>query len=651
VHRDLEAGDKSPAREHAETGERQDGRQPGLVSGSSISTARQPGAEGTKGMARPGDRIVTRRLAIAVRHPVAVNLAILLGYIGVGIAVTWPHVTYLAGRLPETKDAACYVWDFWWMARSVEHFSNPWSTSYLAAPVGTQLGLHALMPLPGVVMMPITVLFGPSASYNLLSVALPGLLSYAMYRAARLWLPSQVAAIAAGGFFGYCVIVDFWTWNHVNLAAGALFMPMTVEAAMRLRRRPGPKQAVTLGLVLGASVLVDQDSALMASIIAAATLLPWLFGRPLPPDPADRSVAAQVLSGPTWKRLVPVALAALVTAVVASPQLLAIRHEIKVAGPPIHPNPLGYRNGLVIPSLIEPSPRLAYLGSHIPHAPDSATFGTVLTILAVAGLTLAWRQRAARGLALGWLGGTWLALGSSVNIGHHRYVPIGINWHGVRLSAIMPYTGIVASPGLASFRVPARTAEIGLVPAAVLAGYTVSWLRNHAPLVMIAVLAAAVMEAGLSTPPGAGTMPTALPALDRPIAADHSRSIVADVPFGIRGGAGIFGSPFAPESQVLATADGHPLAVANLSRIPRGTSRGIHSQPFYASLMAVQEGRHHFTAARLEQAAQNARSMDIGWVLLWTDNRRIEHFLAATGFRFDYQAYGVRVYRPAHTQR
>src|SRR6266568_2040707 len=122
--------------------------------------------------------------------------AVLAGYIGFGIAVTWPHASYLAGRLPDTRDAGSYVWDFWWMARSVDHLSNPWSTSYLAAPVGTQLGLHTLMPLPGVVMMPVTVLFGPSASYNLLSIVLPGLLSYTMYRVARLWLPSQIAAIA-----------------------------------------------------------------------------------------------------------------------------------------------------------------------------------------------------------------------------------------------------------------------------------------------------------------------------------------------------------------------------------------------------------------------------------------------------------------------
>jgi hypothetical protein len=631
VHGDLQPSYRSPQLE--------------LGSDSSLPTATEL-ASGTE-PAAPGEDGIARRRPIGIRHPVALHLAVLLGYIAAGVAVTWPHATYLAGRLPYTRDAGTYVWNFWWIARSVEHLSNPWSTTYLAAPVGTELGLNALMPLAGVVMMPVTVLFGPSASYNVLCIALPGLLSYAAYRVARLWLPSQVAAIAAGGFFGFSSLVDFWTWNHVNLAAGALFVPLALEAAVRLRRRPGPRQALILGLVIGASVLVDQDSALMAAMVAVAALLPWLFGRPTPSAGPDRSIAARVLSLPRWTRLLPLALAGLVSAVVASPQLFAIAHEVAVGGPPTHPDAHSYRGGASLPNLLEPSQRVNDLGLPLPHSPGFATYGTTLTILAIAGLALAWRRRRAWRLALAWLGATVLAMGSTLNIGTHAYVPVAQVWHGVHLSSIMPYTWLVRAPGLASFRVPARLIEVGLVAAALLAGFTVNWLRDHAPRVLIAVLAVAVLEAGLSTPQGAGTMPTAIPALDRPIAADHSGSIVLDVPFGIRGGVGMRGEPFAPQSQVLATADGHPLAVANMSRIPSATDRGIHNQPFYADLMTVQNGHYYFTGAHLAEAADNARSMHIGWVLLWTADPHIRQFLLATGFHFAYHAAGVSVYRPA----
>src|SRR6266568_1115033 len=521
-------GDGGKQAEPAGQADRGQGRDVPVLRGRSgvvRASGPEPGSGGTAAAVPGGSRAPWRRPRRA-GYRVTVHLAVLAGYIGFGIAVTWPHASYLAGRLPDTRDAGSYVWDFWWMARSVDHLSN------------------------------------------LLSIVLPGLLSYTMYRVARLWLPSQIAAIAAGGFFGYSVIVEFWTWNHVNLAAGALFVPLAVEAAVRLRRRPGPGQAAMLGLVVGASVLVDQDSALMAAMAAAGALLPWLPGRRRPAGPAGRPIAARVLGAPRWARLLPLALAALVTALVASPQLAAIADEIAVGGPAMPPDAISYRGGATLPDLIEPSPRVASLGLPVPHAPDFTTYGTVLTILAVAGLVFAWRQRTARGLALAWLGATVLAMGSTVNIGDRAYVPVAQAWHGVRLSSVMPYTWLVRTPGLASFRVPARIAEVGLVPAALLAGYAVNWLGGHAKPAMIAVLAAAVAEAGLSTPPGARTMPTDLPALDRPIAADHSASIVVDVPFGIRGGVGLLGAPFAPQAQVLATADGHRLAVANLSRIP-----------------------------------------------------------------------------------
>ena len=92
------------------------------------------------------------------------QLGLLGCYLAVGVAVTWPRAAYLAGSLPSTRDAAAYVWGFWWVARQLTHLGNPWATGYLAAPVGTQLAYHTLMPLPGVLMTPVTLTFGPSAS-------------------------------------------------------------------------------------------------------------------------------------------------------------------------------------------------------------------------------------------------------------------------------------------------------------------------------------------------------------------------------------------------------------------------------------------------------------------------------------------------------
>ena len=245
-----------------------------------------------------------------------VHVAILAAYLAAGIAVNWTRAAYLTGHvLPTGRDAGLFVWDYWWVARSVLHLSNPWFSHYLAAPVGVPLGFHVLMPLPGLIMTPVTQAFGPSFSYNLLSAAAPGLMSYTMYRAARLWVPSQTGAIAGGAFYGLSTMMTWDSWFEIQLALGAICLPLALEAAVRLGRRPGWRQAVILGVVLGITLLTDLESSIMTGIVVVAALLPWLVRR-----------AAR--GGPTaWVKLRLAGIAAAVTAVIASPQLIAMAQQ------------------------------------------------------------------------------------------------------------------------------------------------------------------------------------------------------------------------------------------------------------------------------------------------------------------------------------
>jgi hypothetical protein len=225
------------------------------------------------------------------------------------------------------------------------------------------------------------------------------------------------------------------------------------------------------------------------------------------------------------------------------------------------------------------------------------------------------------------------------------------------MSTLMPFTWFVRVPGLGNFREAARFTELGLVAAALLAGAAVNWLSARARPVLVVLLTLGLLEAGWSGNLTTrmwpiGVMPTALSALDAPIAADHSHAIVVDVPFGIRGGLPVTGRPFPPESMVLATADGHPLADGYASRIPSTTLAGVAQRPFYAALLKLQTGLRPDTSAQLRAARRSARLMHVGWVLVWVHSPtirrflpRLWRFLPRTGFRFDYRADGVSVYR------
>ncbi len=664
-------------------------------------------AEGTAGQAESGPAGArSSRLRAAVPRPrqavtgssgirrvlrssVARHIGILLCFIAGGVLATLPLAANLAGRIPAARDPASYVWDFWWVAHQVTHLGNPWFTPLMAAPVGVQLGFHTMMPLPGVLFTPVTLAFGPAFSYNLWTVILPGLLCYTTYRAARLWLRSATGAAGAAVFFGLSAMLTQQDWYHLNIALGAMFLPMALEASVRLRRTPGRRQAIILGLVMGAAVLSDQESAVLAAIVVALVLLPWL------------------LRHPSWARLWPVLLACVAGTVVASPQIIAMLQEVIAShgGLSIDPKLLAvsYKQyGIGLPGMFTPTPRVTTFGldplaGPFLHGRDNEgmpMFGTTLTVLAVLGLIASWRRRSAWQLAALWIGCAALALGTSLWIGKHQYLPLSSVWNGVRVSNLMPYTWFVRLPGLSSFREADRLAILGLLPAALLAGAAVEWCRYHAKPLLAVIAAAAILESGYSgTTPKVGSIPVSFPGVDRGILNDHSHSIVLDLPFGLRGGIPVDGVPFFPQALVMATEDGHPRSIAYTSRLPYPTRTAINKHSFYAALIdaehevartcpfrapgqqgslnlcdhpygvvppgpqvAVNKVSEYLTPKVLAAAKRDAAAMNIRWAVVWKRNGSVSRFLLSylqgTGFKFAYnqQVHGkdyVLVYKRA----
>jgi hypothetical protein len=604
---------------------------------------------GTRPSAEPGRPAAAPERLLA--RPWVQELLVLAGFLAAGVAACWPRATFITGSMPmDARQAPLDIWSLWWVAHQIIHLGNPFYTTHLAAPVGIQLGLDTLMPLVGVVMAPITLLFGPSASYNVLGIVAPGLAAYVMYRAARLWLPTRLGAIAAGAFFGLSSMIASQVWEHLHTAIGAAFLPLTLETAIRLRRKPTAGRAILLGLVVGGSILVDQEAAVLAAILAAAVLIDWLVRQP----------GAIALRG--------AAVSAASAVVIASPQLLAMLQAAGKGGPKRPPVANYTHFAAELPSLFAPSPRLARNGltglGSIYHSHRTfeliATFGAVLTVLAVLGLIVSWRRSGSRRIALLWLGSALVALGPTLYIAGHNYVPLATTWRGLRVSLLMPYTWLIRVPGLSFFREADRFALLGLVGAALLAGAAVEWLRRRAWPLLIVVVILAGLEAGWPGDVGQPTMPTALPAVDRPIAADHSDSVVVDAPFVVRGPE-VYGSPVSPFPLVLATADGHPRAMSYTAGVPRRTIAGIRKHAFYSGLVAAQSG-WKLRPALLAAARRDLRTLDVGWVLVWpprwalavypAGQRPDEHYaeirryLADTGFVLDYTADGVGVYRP-----
>lgn len=617
-----------------------------------------------------GQRSWQRRLR-SIPRPVYIHLAVLVGFMLAALAVDWTRESYLfTQRLPVGRDYGLFTFDYWWMAHCVTHLTNPYFTYYQAAPVGVPLAFHVLMPLEGALMTPFTLAFGPAFSLNLLMFLTPGLTCYAMYRAARLWLPTQVGAIAAGALFGLCTIIAWNDWWQAQLALGQIFIPLVLEVAVRMGRRPTWRMAVLFGVVLGTALLTDQESTILAGTVAALALLPWLLRR-------------QARGGfPLLTKLRALVVAGVMAGVIGSPQLLAMYFQGKAGYATVPQGALAADfngSGAPLAQMFSPSPRLGFFGVKDayryyygvgPHSSTLVAYGLVLTLLAVFGLVVCWRRHGTRMLGLLWLAGTLLAMGTTVFLGTaHKYVPFAETWHGIRVSMIMPYTWLVRMPVLSSFREANRLDVLGLVGASLLAAAAVDWLYRRATPVVLVVAVLAVFEmgsvgAGTAVPSGPQppmSMPINMPALDRPIAADHSNSIVVDIPLGVRSAVPLHneGAPFDPEAQVQGTADGHPRAVAYVSRMSAEFLDKVKAHPFYRYIFKLQApyrkafstalfGRHGQGSAELTAARNDAYKMHVGWAIMWNSRkpeRGVLRYLKALGFKFQYSADGASVYR------
>ena len=586
----------------------------------------------------------------ALRRAGARELLIIVAYLAIVIGFTWPGVTHVFNRFG-SLDPTNTAWNLWWVKQQLFAVHNPWHTDYMFAPVGTWLAFHTLTPLAGVLLSPLTAAIGAGPTANLTKFITPVISSYAAYRLALRVGLGRPASFLVGLLYGCSPALIWRADGHFNFASGAIFPPLVLLCSMRLRSSRSRRDAALLGAALGAALLIDQTFFLFSVGILAAYFgaAGWL---------EDRQGRMALLRG--------VGLAFLVGLVIASPQLWMMARQIGAGefsskGEPIGQSWVTY--GAAPATLLAPSSNFeTRTGIHFglwahEEGEGLSSYGLGLLILATAGALLAFRRRLTKWLIALWLALTVLALGPTLVIGHHVWTPLPIHSHGVDLSLLMPYTYLVHVPGLSDLRVAARFALLALLPLALLAGLGIQQLalrRGGLGWGVLGVgLAIAVLELG---GPIRYTGPLYFDRLYAPVKADHSHSIVVDLP--LTWASGILGSGHpldraieASESMPLlrATQHGHPVAYGFAARISQDQLAELSRHRFYSDLLRLQG--HSVYAVPVprrvdpRRGAADARRMDVGWVTVWPDvSRRVVPYLRAAGFDRVASQRGARLF-------
>src|SRR5215469_4050027 len=140
------------------------------------------------------------------------------------------------------------TWFLAWTSFALAHGHNPLLTSYLHAPMGANLAINTSMPLLGVLGMPVTLLAGPVATFNLLlriGLAASGASMFGVLRRYVSWWP---AAFGGGLLFAFSPYLANQAVRHLFLSfvpLVPLFIPIIDDWLITRRRSP-----VRSGLVL-----------------------------------------------------------------------------------------------------------------------------------------------------------------------------------------------------------------------------------------------------------------------------------------------------------------------------------------------------------------------------------------------------------------
>jgi hypothetical protein len=180
-----------------------------------------------------------------------------------------------------SADQITQVWWIEWANYALIHGHNPLFTDWQNYPVGFNAGVNGSMLALGSLVSPITLLFGPVVSWNLLERAAPLVSAFSMCMVLRRWTGWWPAAFVGGLLYGFSSYV-ISSAGHLFLAfvpLPPLFFLLLHEALVRQRWRP-KRTGALLGLVCAAQYFIFAEIfASMVMMGASATVLYVLANR------------------------------------------------------------------------------------------------------------------------------------------------------------------------------------------------------------------------------------------------------------------------------------------------------------------------------------------------------------------------------------
>jgi len=213
----------------------------------------------------------------------ALPILLLGGFLALAVwllGATWsaPTTRTLGGG---RGDPGVFLWFLRWTPFAAGRQISPFYSDWLNHPRGVNLMWNTWVPLPGLLLAPLTLAFGPVLSLNVLLTLGYGLSAWSAYAAIRRYVPNHGAAAAGGLVYGFSPAMIAHA-HHPNLLLVFLlpWLFVLVDEVLVGQRWSPLWLGVMLGLVAAAQLLIGEELLLASGLLSAVLAVVLALSRP-----------------------------------------------------------------------------------------------------------------------------------------------------------------------------------------------------------------------------------------------------------------------------------------------------------------------------------------------------------------------------------
>jgi hypothetical protein len=210
-------------------------------------------------------------------------------------------------------DPAQEVWFVAWPAWAIAHLHSPVFSGAVNVPDGANLLSNTSGTLVGVVLAPVTWLFGPVAATNTALTLAPALSAWACFAAIRPLVTWKAGAIPAALVYGYsAAIVTSLTFGHVSVSVLVIppFLFTTLHEIVIRQDHTVRRDGLLLAALVVVQFFLSPEILVMCLVLTVVGLLAVMAvgwrqlraraGHALPALALGGGVSLVLLSYPTW---------------------------------------------------------------------------------------------------------------------------------------------------------------------------------------------------------------------------------------------------------------------------------------------------------------------------------------------------------------